>query len=49
VGGYVTKVLGRVGEVGDTVPWGRWVMRVTAADTKRVLEVLIEEGGASEI
>jgi magnesium and cobalt transporter len=43
VGGYVTKALGHVGEVGDTIEWGRCIVHVTAATTKRVEEVLIEE------
>lgn len=43
VGGYVTKALGRVGQIGDTVQCGQYTIKVTAANTKRVLEVYIQE------
>jgi CBS domain containing-hemolysin-like protein len=43
VGGFVARALGRNPETGDTVPCGSsYLVRVTAADTRRVEEVVFE-------
>jgi len=41
VGGYVTKVLGRIPAVGDSITLGPYRATVVAADSRRVEEVLL--------
>lgn len=41
IGGYITRELGRFPRVGDHVPLGPYVARVTAAQNKRVTAVLL--------
>lgn len=51
VGGYAAKVLGKIPETGDTFTWGRYQVAVTAADGRRVQEVIFSvpiSDGASE-
>lgn len=42
VGGYVTKTLGRIPEIGDAIPWGPYIVRVVAADRRHAREVTLE-------
>jgi CBS domain containing-hemolysin-like protein len=41
IGGYVTKALGRMPAVGDTINLGSYRVLVVAADSRRVQEVLL--------
>ncbi|MCS7034945.1 MAG: hemolysin family protein, partial [Phycisphaerae bacterium] len=41
LGGYITRELGRLPRPGDSVPLGPYIARVTAAQNKRVTQVLL--------
>jgi CBS domain containing-hemolysin-like protein len=48
VGGYTAKVLGRIPAVGDVVDLGAYRAEVTAADARRVEEILLEPADTGE-